>query len=180
MPAKPVPSVSKSSGFIVKPLNNIHGQAIIDLVLPIQQDEFGVAVTLEDQPDMLNIEAAYIAGGGNFWGAFDRDHLIGTIALLKTGERMAALRKMFVKKAYRGKSTGIAQTLLNTLLNYCCETGITDVYLGTAPQLEAAQRFYEKNGFEQIAVGDLPPAFPRMPPDKIFYFIHPYTKFPAL
>ena len=33
----------------------------------------------------------------------------------------------------------------------------------------AAQRFYEKNGFRRVAVEELPPGFPRMPVDQVFY-----------
>jgi putative acetyltransferase len=154
----------------VRPLNNRNCSSIVGLILPIQMDEFRVAITLEDQPDLLDIEAAYITGGGNFWGAFDGEDLIGTIALLKAGERMAALRKMFVKQAYRGKTPGVAGALLKTLEDDCRKKGITDLYLGTVPQLKAAQRFYERSGFERIKVEDLPPGFPRMAPDKIFYF----------
>ena len=164
------PVLSKSPLFFIRPLNNRYCQAIVDLILPIQQDEFQVPVTLADQPDLLDIEAAYLSGGGNFWGAFDGELLIGTIALLKAGERMAALRKMFVRQAYRGKASGVAGALLKTLEDYCVEEGITDLYLGTVSQLKAAQRFYERNGFERVAVEDLPPGFPRTTPDKIFYF----------
>jgi GNAT superfamily N-acetyltransferase len=165
-----IPTIPESSQIQVRSLDNGHCSDIISLVLPIQQDEFQVAVTLEDQPDLLDIETAYISPGGNFWGAFDGDNLVGTIALLRTGERTAALRKMFVRQAYRGKTHGVAGTLLKTLKDYCCKKGITYLYLGTAPQLKAAQRFYEQNGFVGIAVENLPPEFPRMPPDKIFYF----------
>jgi N-acetylglutamate synthase-like GNAT family acetyltransferase len=172
------PIMTESPQISVRPLNNLDCAAIIDLVLPIQQDEFQVAITLEDQPDLLDIESAYIAGGGNFWGAFDGDLLIGTIALLKAEEQMAALRKMFVRQSYRGKTHGVAKALLKILEDDCREKGITNLYLGTVPQLKAAHRFYERNGFTQLAAEDLPSAFPRMAADKIFYFIH-ISKFHA-
>jgi N-acetylglutamate synthase-like GNAT family acetyltransferase len=161
---------TKSTEISIRPLDNRHSRAIIDLILPIQQNEFQVNITLEGQPDLMDIENAYLATGGNFWGAFDGEYLIGTIALLKATERMAALRKMFVRQAWRGKKNGIAGALLKTLTDYCRDNGIKSLYLGTVPQLKAAQRFYEQNGFLQIAVEDLPSEFPRMLPDKIFYF----------
>src|SRR5450432_84915 len=162
--------ITKSAEIRIRSLDNLHCADIIYLVLPIQQNEFQVAVTLEDQPDLLDIETAYISPGGNFWGAFDGDDLVGTIALLRTGKHTAALRKMFVREVYRGKTRGVAGALLKTLKELCHEKGITDLYLGTAPKLRAAQRFYEQNRFVEIAVEDLPPEFPRMPPDKIFYY----------
>lgn len=44
-----------------------HGVASV--IVPIQQVEFGIAVTLEDQPDLGNISAFYQHGTGNFWVA---------------------------------------------------------------------------------------------------------------
>src|ERR1700727_2534097 len=95
----------------IKPLNNAYRQQIISLILPIQQIEFNVPVTREGQPDLLDIDTHYSATGGGFWGAFDQDRLIGTIALISTGHHAGALRKMFVQKEYRGKEWGIAHGL---------------------------------------------------------------------
>ena len=37
------------------------------VILPIQREEFGISITLEDQPDLRNIPAFYQTGAGNFW-----------------------------------------------------------------------------------------------------------------
>lgn len=161
-----------SSSIIIKPLNNSNCQEIIDLILPIQQIEFNVPITLEGQPDLLDIEANYDATGGKFWGAFNGEKLVGSIALIATGHQAGAIRKMFVRKEWRGKEHGIASHLLEALLSYCQANNITDIYLGTVEQLKAAHRFYEKNSFERIAKEDLPSYFPRMEPDSIFYHLH--------
>jgi GNAT superfamily N-acetyltransferase len=156
----------------IEPIHNEYGEQIINLILPIQQIEFNVPVTLKDQPDLLDIEANYINGGGNFWGAKYGDELVGTIAMINTGHQATALRKMFVKKEYRGKEYGIAQRLLETYIQFCRENGITDIYLGTVDLLKAAHRFYEKNGFTRIEMTALPDYFPRMKADNIFYHLH--------
>jgi len=153
----------------ITPIFNDYCPQIVDLILPIQQIEFNVPVTLEGQPDLLDVETHYHGTGGGFWGAFREEELIGTIAMIATGHRACALRKMFVKKAFRGKETGTAQRLLDTLLSDCRDKGITDVYLGTVDQLKAAHRFYEKNGFVRIRDEDLPAFFPRMMADSIYY-----------
>jgi DNA-binding MarR family transcriptional regulator/GNAT superfamily N-acetyltransferase len=154
------------------PLVNADCKAVIDLILPIQQIEFNVPVTLEDQPDLQDIEAFYRRGGGDFWGAFIGDHLAGTIALISTGHQAGTIRKMFVRKEYRGKEWGIAQQLLQTLISYCDRNQITDLYLGTVEILKAAHRFYEKNGFHRINKADLPSYFPLMEVDNVFYHAH--------
>lgn len=156
----------------IKPIYNDYSDQIIDLILSIQQKEFGLTITINQQPDLLDLETNYHQGGGNFWGAFLGGKLIGTIAMINCGHNSACIRKMFVKKEYRGKDPGTAQQLLNTLLQYCSQKEITDIYLGTVHQLKAAHRFYERNGFTPLAVADLPPYFPLMTTDNMFYQLH--------
>lgn len=152
----------------IKPVENQYSNTIVDLILNIQQKEFNVPITIEDQPDLFNINNFYYATGGGFWGAFINEELVGTIALVKFSDTEAAIRKMFVKKEFRGKEFSIAQKLLETLTAYCKENGINDLYLGTVSILEAALRFYEKNDFVRIEKEKLPEAFPLMAPDNIF------------
>jgi GNAT superfamily N-acetyltransferase len=164
--------VISTTPITIASLSNEYCQRIIDLILPIQQIEFNVPVTLEGQPDLLDIEANYIRPGGDFWGAIQEGELIGTIALIDTGHNAGAIRKMFVKKEFRGKELAIAQQLLAILIEYCNGKGITDLYLGTVEMLRAAHRFYERNGFHRIKVEDLPSYFPRMMADNVFYHLH--------
>jgi GNAT superfamily N-acetyltransferase len=96
----------------INTLNNSYCEKIINIILPIQQIEFNVPVTLEGQPDLLDIETNYHQTGGNFWGAFHNGELVGTIGIIAIGNNAGALRKMFVRKEYRGKELGIAQLLL--------------------------------------------------------------------
>jgi GNAT superfamily N-acetyltransferase len=144
-------------------------QAVIDLILNIQQNEFGVPVTIADQPDLLDVANVYCKGNGNFWVIKDDQKLVGSIALIDTGNRQSALRKMFVHKDYRGKEMGIGQQLLDHVISWCRQHGIDEIYLGTFDRLLAAQRFYAKNGFVLIEKHSLPAAFPVMPVDNRFF-----------
>jgi len=157
---------------MIRRLTNANSDQVVDLILYIQQIEFGVPIRLEDQPDLLDIETFYKGSGGDMWGAFVDDQLVGTIALIANGHQAGTIRKMFVKKEYRGKEWGIAQQLLETLLEYCESHEITDLYLGTIEILKAACRFYERNGFFRIDKADLPSYFPLMAVDNTFYTIH--------
>lgn len=150
------------------PIENKYSNEIVDLILNIQQKEFNVPITIEDQPDLLDIKNFYYNGGGHFWGASMNDELVGTIALIKFSDTEAAIRKMFVKKEFRGKEFSIAQKLLDTLVDYCNENQIDDLYLGTITVLEAALRFYERNHFERIEKDSLPETFPVMSADNVF------------
>ena len=155
----------------IQQIDNQYSESVIDLILNIQQKEFNVPITIEDQPDLLHINEFYFETGGNFWGAFINNELVGTIALVKFDEKAAAIRKMFVKKEFRGKEYSIAQKLLEILITYCRENGIDEVYLGTVSILQAALRFYEKNHFKIIEKEKLPAKFPVMNADNVFCFL---------
>jgi GNAT superfamily N-acetyltransferase len=161
-----------ASTLTIRPIHNEYCEQVIDLILSIQQKEFGLTITIKQQPDLLDIDANYHAAGGNFWGAFVGGELVGTIALINTGHNAGTIRKMFVKTNYRGKEWGTAQQLLDVLLQFCRAQQITNVHLGTVEPLKAAHRFYERNGFKRIAVEDLPVYFPRMMTDTMFYQLH--------
>ena len=156
----------------IRPIYNDYCDQVIDIILTIQQVEFNLTITIEQQPDLQDIEANYHQGGGNFWGAFLGDELIGTIALINCGHHTGCIRKMFVKKEYRGKEFGTAQRLLEVLLQYCRDKDIVHIYLGTVHQLKAAHRFYERNGFVSVELNDLPAYFPLMKTDNMFYQLH--------
>ena len=144
-------------------------EEILNLIVTIQQTEFEIAITAEDQPDLCNIKEFYEKGAGNFWVALFNNKVVGTISLLDIGHGRAALRKMFVDKAYRGERYQVAFRLLDRLIKWAKSKKIKEIYLGTTSKFLAAHRFYEKNGFWKIDKSDLPVAFPVMKVDTRFY-----------
>jgi GNAT superfamily N-acetyltransferase len=142
---------------------------VVRLILPIQQQEFGIAITADAQPDLRDIPGFYQRGAGNFWVALDGGEVVGSIGLLDIGHGQAALRKMFVRPSHRGREHGVAAALLATLLEHARDQGLKEIYLGTTDKFLAAHRFYEKHGFTAVARESLPPAFPVMAVDSVFY-----------
>jgi GNAT superfamily N-acetyltransferase len=84
-----------------------------------------------------------------------------------------ALRKMFVAPSYRGRECGVAQRLLDTLLDWSRARAVRQIYLGTTARFHAAHRFYEKNGFRLVEPTELPASFPVMQVDTRFYALRP-------
>lgn len=158
--------------FTIQSLGNADSPRVVGLILPIQQQEFNVPITLDGQPDLVDIESAYYSNGGHFWGAVENGtgQLLGTIALIAIGHHSGALRKMFVRKEYRGKEFGIAQRLMETLIAYGENKGIFTIYLGTIHSMKAAHRFYERNRFTTIDKADLPAYYPNMSTDNLYYY----------
>ena len=149
--------------------SKIHLDGVIDVILPIQQKEFGIQIKLEDQPDLREIPNFYQKGNGNFWVAMCKSEIVGTISLLDIGNKQGALRKMFVKKEFRGPKNKVAEKLLAVLLLWCQSKDVREIFLGTTPKFLAAHRFYEKNGFSEIQKSELPVSFPVMVVDTKFY-----------
>lgn len=144
-------------------------RAVIDLILEIQRNEFGLDIQAQDQPDILDVASYYQTGAGNFWVALAHGEVVGTIALRDIGNRQGALRKMYVKATHRGKEHAVAARLLERLVQSATDAGMQDLYLATTEQFAAALHFYEKNGFVGIPLQALPEAFPRIPQETRFY-----------
>lgn len=146
-----------------------HQTGVEQLVLPIQQIEFGVAVTLEGQPDLVDIKGTFQHGAGNFWVALVDGKVVGSVGIVDIANNQVALKKMFVHADYRGKELGVASALLNTVFDWCAQHSIRVIYLGTVDIQKAAHRFYEKNGFVEVAMSELPEQFPVVAVDTKFY-----------
>jgi len=80
-------------------------RGVFSVILPIQQAEFAIAITREEQADLADIPAFYQRGDGNFWVALADNTVVGTVAILDIGNREGALRKMFVTATIAGPST---------------------------------------------------------------------------
>jgi GNAT superfamily N-acetyltransferase len=79
------------------------------------------------------------------------DQVVGTIAgrVLEAGQ--GHLRGMAVRPGWQG--TGVARELLSTVERHLREAGCSRITLGTVECLQAARRFYEKNGYRLSGQG---------------------------
>ncbi len=153
---------------VIVPFEDVHQAGVIDLIVGIQQREYGLAITAADQPDLADVAGYYRQGAGNFWVALADGGVVGTIALREFSPGQGALRKMFVDAAYRGPA-GVARRLLETLLDWARAHGLRTITLGTTDRFLAAHRFYAKQGFTPVAADELPAGFPRMAVDSLFF-----------
>lgn len=152
----------------IVPFEERYTQEVVKLILPIQREEFHIAISIEDQPDLLRIREEYIETGGNFWVALSEGKVVGTIALVKLENHCGAIKKMFAAKDFRGEKQ-VGKKLLDTLVDYCEGQGYERLYLGTVDVLKAAQKFYKKNGFQQIDKSEMPKDYHLMDVDTVFF-----------
>lgn len=131
-------------------------QDVIDIVLHFQNDGTRPFVSVDDQPDLLNIVDAYINTGGNFWLAKDDKKLIGTIGIMPYNEEIAVLKKFFVYEDYQGEPYHLGRKLYSQLLNFAKEKAFKTILLDTPYNTDRAHKFYEKAGFQKVSEEDLP------------------------
>lgn len=68
-----------------------------------------------------------------------------------------------------GREQRVAAGLLAALLSHARQIKMKEIFLGPTESFRAAHRFYEKNGFVEIAQMTLPSTFPAMRVDRKFY-----------
>lgn len=147
----------------IQTYSDIYQKQVENLVLGIQNDEFLLGLTAQDQPDLPNIGEFY--KNGRFWVALNESNqVVGTIGLEPLNEKQAVLRKMFLDKSMRGnKDINLAQHLFETLLQYAKEKVYQEIWLDTPPPAHAAHRFYERNGFELMPRESVPTGYKLAP-----------------
>lgn len=143
---------------------------IISLILSIQNDEAKIGLSLQEQPDLLDIHGSYQQPGGEFWIALSDGRVIGTIGLMLKESHCAVLKKFFVEKSFRSQKIGLS--LYNELLKYAISKDVYHIILDTPAVACASHRFYEKAGFYRISPTELPVPYSYPDRDSIIYLLN--------
>lgn len=142
---------------------------IISLILSIQNEEAKIGLSLQEQPDLLDIHRSYQQIGGEFWIALSDGRVIGTIGLMLRENHCAIMKKFFVEKAFRSQKVGLS--LYNELLQYAMSKEVRYIILDTPSVAHVSHRFYEKAGFFRISSGELPVPYSYPDRDSILYLL---------
>jgi putative acetyltransferase len=108
--------------------------------------------------DLLDIEANYLQDG-EFWVELaDTGQIIASIAVKRStqnssNEPTASLKRFYILPEYRG--SGIAQQMHNTVIEWCKQNHISQIYLWSDTRFTRAHSFYRKHGYEQKGIRDM-------------------------
>lgn len=139
------------------PYEKHYKNQVIALILYLQNFDNKVDLSLEEQPDMNDIETYYLKNGGGFWLAINEiDDVIGTLGLMKKEGHFGILKKFFVDPTYRGKEVGVSKELYDQLINHAKQNNIDCLVLDTPANCKRAHHFYIKKGFQKIKYTELP------------------------
>jgi putative acetyltransferase len=96
--------------------------------------------------DLIDIEQSYFARGGAFYVLEDPPgSIIGAYGLYRIDERTCELRKMYLRREFRGR--GLGRHLLEDALANARKLGFKKVVLETASVLKEAIALYQSYGF---------------------------------
>ena len=80
------------------------------------------------------------------------ERIVGIGALKKLTNKKVRIKRLYVIGDYRRR--GIAQKILNQLIQFAREQNFKQVLFNTYPSMENARRFHKKNGFTEIISND--------------------------
>ena len=76
--------------------------------------------------------------------------MIGTVAMIKSSDKIYELAKMTVKKNFRGK--GVANLLMDRCIEFATEQKAVQIFLISNDSLVIARNLYDKYGFKEVAL----------------------------
>jgi len=146
--------------------------SIVHFINHIQISEFFIPVSEAMNANLYEAASFYrdTTGAINFWVARDSKGVVGTLGLKQLSHTQGEIKKFFVRADLR--RSGVAVELMSYLIQRSNDLGIKTLYLGTVERLKAAQRFYEKMGFERITKKQLPQGFEVCEVDTEFFRFH--------
>ena len=101
-----------------------------------------------DKFDLLNPKESIIDKGGEIFFALIDSNVVGTVAMIRSANRIYELAKMTVDINYRGN--GVANKLMDQCLNYAMNNNAQQIYLITNDTLLIARNLYDKYGFKEV------------------------------
>ncbi len=127
------------------------GHSMAALISRIFDDYENCPFVADEFPELQAPATYYTGKGGRLWVIKDKttEIVAGSIAIAPTHRASEAeLFKVYLAHEHRG--TGLAQTLLNTALNWASSADMQSIVLWTDTRFVAGHRFYEKQGFVRM------------------------------
>jgi putative acetyltransferase len=140
----------------LRPATNADCDAVRDLVFAVLGEYHLAPDPDSTDADLDDIEQSYPARGGVFRVLEERDGtIVGCYGLYPTEPGTCELRKMYLRRDYRGK--GLGRHLLEDALAHARQSGFRTIILETASVLKEAIGLYERYGFKPFQADHLSP-----------------------
>ena len=98
--------------------------------------------------ELREIEIQYNDPSGILLLLKNKNGFIGCVGLRKINEEISEMKRMYVKKEFRGK--GLSKELIKELIRQAKELKYKSIRLDTLPQMKEAIHLYSSFGFKEI------------------------------
>ena len=135
--------------FIYKTAHTEHEFEQARVLFKEYADLLGVDLSFQDfEKELGTIHIQYNKPAGGLLLVYLNDNPVACTGVRKSDERTAELKRMFVKKEYRGQRIGVE--LLKRSLNMAKNLGYEKIRLDTLENMAKAQELYKSFGFYMI------------------------------
>ncbi len=110
--------------------------------------DYGFEYQKKWDSDLEDPKKYYIDQGGMFFVLKENSKIIGTVAIIKKGDKVAELKRLYVTKGYQGK--GYGSLLLDTAIKYCKNNDYTKLEFETNKKFTKAHLLYQRRGFKTL------------------------------
>lgn len=116
----------------------------------LYSQEYGLDATfeLEVGREITGFVSQFDPRWEGFWVAESGGHVVGAIAIVNRGRKVAQLRWFILYPTYRG--LGLGKELMTCAVDFCKDKQYGKVFLWTFDELHAAIHLYRSFGFERI------------------------------
>ena len=116
-------------------------EKVIQLILEICIDEYGLH---EYKNDLIkHIEQKEFI---KTWVMLDNEEIIATACYTERDEKIAEIKKVYIKKKYRKQ--GLGRKIIENVIKEIESKGYNSIYVGTSNHFDNALSFYNKLGFK--------------------------------
>ena len=110
--------------------------------------ELNVDLCFQDfNKELQEISSIYNSPSGILLLLKNENSFIGCIGLRKTSDEISEMKRMYIKKEFRGK--GLSRNLISKLFSFARKMNYKSVRLDTLPQMKEAISLYQSLGFKE-------------------------------
>jgi GNAT superfamily N-acetyltransferase len=134
----------------IRPVQPADASEVKALIEGIMGDEFHAARNLYALHD-IDDPGRYYSGKKDIFLVAEKDgHIVGTVAIKEDTPKTALLRRIFVRKNFRGK--GYGEKLLARAMEFCFDHHYETVVFRGVDKMQDALKLCLKNGFQETDV----------------------------
>lgn len=127
---------------------------VIDLIGRVFVEYGWIWEPATEVPDLLRWTPHYEPPHGAFFVVREGERVVGSVGVDRTDDDIAELHRLYLDPVLRGR--GLGNALVETVLGWCRDSGVTRLVLWSDTRFAHAHRLYLRHGFRQTGERVLP------------------------